>query len=440
VIEAETPFGALHALTSLAQLAWTPNASQVCFPDQLSIQDAPDYAYRGLGVSPGQRFMPMDLLKRTIEAMAFAKMNVLHFHLSEFCRYAIESKRHPGLQENLKTGINRGFYSFSDVRELVSYARSFGIRVVPEFDVPGHQARNMGQGIPQLSWCASRPPVAGDYQWQLRDDEEGATFGVISDLFDEISSIFPDEVIHIGGDEVTDGPLGQCSLPEITSLEEKVMALMTHRLNRTVQAWEELLTVTGAAKVDPRTILHAWRGGIGDPSRNAAHNITSLGFRCIQSAADNYYLGYNRGEDYGALWKDIGEGLSAEQRKLMLGGEVFIWTDHYCWMYQCGSDDRHPPPIAAALYARERDAQFAASTTATTFPFSLVAAGSWWHYDASMDPKSDEFRRRILDANEKLISMGVDACPTKCALSPTESAGCNETHRCGVPYVSPREL
>ena len=173
-IDADNPFGALHALTTLAQAVWVPNVSHVCLP-QIAVHDAPDFPYRGLGVSPGQRFMTADLLKQTIEAMAFAKMNVLHFHLSEFCRYAIESKRYPGLQQNLQTGMNRGFYTLADVREIVAHAKSFGIRVIPEFDVPGHQARNMGQGIPQLSWCSSRPPVAADYQWQLRDDQAGVT-------------------------------------------------------------------------------------------------------------------------------------------------------------------------------------------------------------------------------------------------------------------------
>lgn len=437
LITAPTVFGAMHALTSLAQVASIPNTTHVCLREMVVV-DAPDYPYRGLGISPGQRFMTMDLLKQTIVAMSFAKMNVMHFHLSEFCRYAIESRRHPGLQQNLRTGINRGFYTFDDVRELVAYAKSYGIRLVPEWDVPGHQGRNMGQGIPELSWCASRPPVASDYQWQLRDDEEGVTLGVIRDLFEELAAVFPDSHMHIGGDEVTDGPLGKCTLEGISALEQKVMQHVGS-LNRTTMAWEELLTVTGAAKADPRTILMAWRGEIGDRQSNAAHNITAQGFRCIQSASDNYYIGYNTGEAYTKLWRDIADGLSAEQRKLMLGGEIFVWTDHYTAPapigYQCGSDTRHPPPTAAALYPREVDAQFAASTMAVTFPFALIAAGAWWHYDPVVDPSSSDFRKRILAANDHLISLGVDACPTRCALDPTTSTGCNETHRCGIPYI-----
>ena len=65
-----------------------------------------------------------------------------------------------------------------DIRELVAYAKAHGIRVIPEWDVPGHQSRNMGQGIPTLQWCDAAPPTPSDYQWQLRDDEAGVTFGV----------------------------------------------------------------------------------------------------------------------------------------------------------------------------------------------------------------------------------------------------------------------
>ena len=118
-------------------------------------------------------------------------MNVLHFHLSEFCRYAVESKAFPQLSANLSAGMNRGFYTAAEVRALVAQAKLRGIRVIPEYDVPGHQGRNMGR-VPEMKWCGSRPPASGDYQWELFDDAAGSTFAALSKLYRELIALFPD--------------------------------------------------------------------------------------------------------------------------------------------------------------------------------------------------------------------------------------------------------
>ena len=81
---------------------------------------------------PGQRFMTPALLKTTLDGMEIARMNVLHFHLSEFCRFAIESKAFPELSANLSSGLNRGFYSWEEIRTMVSQAKDRGTRVIPE--------------------------------------------------------------------------------------------------------------------------------------------------------------------------------------------------------------------------------------------------------------------------------------------------------------------
>jgi hexosaminidase len=142
-VAAATVWGARHALDSLAQLARTQPDGGVSL-SHASVTDEPEYEYRGLMVSPGQRFMTPELLKTTLDAMEIARMNVLHFHLSEFCRYAIESKAFPQLSANLSSGLNKGFYTFDEIHTLVAQAKERGIRVIPEYDIPGHQARNMG--------------------------------------------------------------------------------------------------------------------------------------------------------------------------------------------------------------------------------------------------------------------------------------------------------
>jgi hexosaminidase len=208
-ITAKTVWGARYALDSLTQLQLTRSdrTAGASFR-HATVFDQPQYSYRGLMLSPGQRFITPALLKTFLDGMEIARLNVLHFHLSEFCRYAIESKAFPSLAANLSTGLNSGFYTFEDINTLVAQAKARGIRIIPEYDVPGHQARNMGV-IDEIKWCGSRPPVSGNYQWEIFDDPDGASFGVISKLYRELIGLFPDQYFHVGGDEVA--KVGPCS-------------------------------------------------------------------------------------------------------------------------------------------------------------------------------------------------------------------------------------
>ena len=113
---AASPYGVAYALETLSQLITYQDAGTgFTMPPgpkyQLMISDAPRFGYRGLMISPGQRFMTPALLKTHLDGMEIARMNVLHFHLSEFCRFAIESQAFPELSANLSSGLNRGFYS-----------------------------------------------------------------------------------------------------------------------------------------------------------------------------------------------------------------------------------------------------------------------------------------------------------------------------------------
>jgi hexosaminidase len=103
----------------------------------VNISDAPSYPWRGALIDTGRRFWPMSLLQNTIDTMAAMKMNVLHLHASDFCRFSVESKVFPNLTASL-TGINAGSYSQEDIKALISYAGDRGVRVVPEFEMPGH--------------------------------------------------------------------------------------------------------------------------------------------------------------------------------------------------------------------------------------------------------------------------------------------------------------
>src|SRR5262249_6093629 len=125
--------GVLHGLETLLQLV-DVTADGFAIP-AITIQDHPRFAWRGLMIDVSRHFIPLDVLKRNLDGMAAAKLNVLHWHLSDNQGFRVESKKFPKLHEMGSDGL---YYTQDQIRDLVAYARERGIRVVPEFDMPGH--------------------------------------------------------------------------------------------------------------------------------------------------------------------------------------------------------------------------------------------------------------------------------------------------------------
>ena len=103
----------------------------------MSIQDEPTFGHRGLMLDTGRRFIPKETIEAFLESMAIFKMNVLHLHAADYCRFAVESLIYPELTANL-TGEQAGFYSQDDIKSIIAFAADRGIRVMAEFDMPGH--------------------------------------------------------------------------------------------------------------------------------------------------------------------------------------------------------------------------------------------------------------------------------------------------------------
>ena len=199
-IKANTEFGALHGLTTLVQLIGTnPRDNSFNLP-LLSIDDAPRFPWRGLLIDSVRHFIPLSALKRQLDGMAAAKLNVFHWHLTDDQGWRFESKRYPKLHQLASDNL---FYSQQDIKELVQYANELGIRVVPEFDVPGH-ASAIAVAYPDLI------TVQKDYEMQrhwgvfepLLDVSNAKVYQFIDDIVEELTMLFPDAYLHIGGDEV----------------------------------------------------------------------------------------------------------------------------------------------------------------------------------------------------------------------------------------------
>ena len=165
----------------------------------VNIQDKPRFAWRGLMIDVGRHSQPVDVIKRNIDGLAAVKMNVFHWHLSDDQGFRIESKRYPKLQEMGSGGL---YYTQDQVRDVIAYAADRGVRVIPEFDMPGHTTSWM-VGYPEL---ASAPgPYQIERKWGIfdptMDPTREETYQFLDGFIGEMAALFPDEYFHIGGDE-----------------------------------------------------------------------------------------------------------------------------------------------------------------------------------------------------------------------------------------------
>lgn len=160
VIESNSIYGAMYGLESFSQLTKDGRLAY----SEVRIIDQPNFNHRGILMDTGRRFWPVQTVKMLIDGMSHLKMNVLHMHLSEQARVAVESKIYPGLTKNL-VGKHGGFYKQSEIKEIVKYAKYRGIRVIPEIDIPGHSSCFRGLIEDGIQFCNER-------QYQLFDDPQ----------------------------------------------------------------------------------------------------------------------------------------------------------------------------------------------------------------------------------------------------------------------------
>jgi len=197
-LNAPTTLGVMRGLQTFLQLVEiTPKGFAV---PAVSIQDQPRFPWRGLMIDSSRHFFPVDVIKRNIDGMAAVKMNVLHWHLSDYQGFRVESRRFAKLYEKGSDGL---YYTQEQLRDVIQYARDRGIRIVPEFDMPGHST-SWFVGYPDL---ASGPgPYSIERKWGVfdpaMDPTRESTYKLLDGFIGEMAALFPDQFFHIGGDEV----------------------------------------------------------------------------------------------------------------------------------------------------------------------------------------------------------------------------------------------
>jgi hexosaminidase len=325
-ISAPTTVGAMRGLETFLQLLEGDN-NGFYFP-AVSISDKPRYAWRGLMIDSARHFQPMEVLRRNLDAMAALKMNVLHWHLTEDQGFRVESKKLPELHQ---MGSDGNFYTQEQVREIIRYAADRGIRVMPEFDMPGHAT----------AWLVSHPEIGsapGPYKIERQpgifdptlDPTNESTYKLLEVFFREMAALFPDKYMHIGGDE-NEGKQWNAN-PKIQAFMKANNIKDNHALQtyfnkrllkflekngKIMMGWDEIFQ----PDLPKNVVIHSWRGqkALAEAARQGYTGVLSNG----------YYIDlmFPAAQHYTVDPIPADTTLTAEEQKRILGGEATMWSE-----------------------------------------------------------------------------------------------------------------
>lgn len=368
-IRARDAGGAFYAMQTIRQLlpaafeeGTAINQTPISLP-LLRIEDAPKFPYRGMHLDVGRHFFKKEFIKKYIGYLAMLKMNYFHWHLTEDQGWRIEIKKYPKLtshaayrEETLKGHYNKtpqefdgqrygGFYTQEDIKEIVAYAQSLNITIIPEIEMPGH-AQAAISAYPELGCTGLPVPVAtkwGVFEEVYCPKEE--TFNFLKNVLSEVTALFPGPYIHIGGDEAPKSHWENCS--HCQSLIKKLGLENEHELQsyfitrieaflnekgKKIIGWDEILE----GGLAPNATVMSWRGTQGGiEAAKEKHPV-------IMTPTSYCYFDYYQSEDpdeplaiggflplekvYG--FNPIPEGLSEEASSYILGAQGNVWTEY----------------------------------------------------------------------------------------------------------------
>jgi len=351
-IAAPTTLGALHGLQTFLQLVTiTPSGFAA---QAVTIKDQPRFPWRGTLIDVSRHFIPIEVLKRNLDGMAAVKMNVLHWHLSDDQGFRVESKTFPKLAA---MGSEGHYYTQAEIRDFISYAHDLGIRVIPEFDTPGH-SRSWFVGYPELA--SGEGPFTVENEngaSSVTDPTREETYKFMDKFVEEMGKLFPDAYFHIGGDEV-DGKFWD-SNPKIQAFKQAhgmktnqdLQAYYNQRLqkilakhHKTMIGWDEILHPDL-----PKTItVQSWRGqdSLAAAAKQGYSGLLSYGYYLdlMWPTARHYAVDPMSG---------AAATLTPEQKALILGGESCQWAE---WVTPENVDSHIWPrnaAIAERLWSRQ---------------------------------------------------------------------------------------
>ncbi|KAL6474247.1 hypothetical protein MHYP_G00178080 [Metynnis hypsauchen] len=390
VLKAESVWGALRGLESFSQLVYQDDYN-LYFVNKTEIEDFPRFKFRGLLLDTSRHYLPMPVILKTLDAMAYSKFNVFHWHIVDDPSFPYQSRNYPDLSSKGAFHPMTHIYTQSDVRRVIYHARLRGIRVVPEFDSPGH-TQSWGKGQPDLLTSCYKGEVPSGTFGPV-NPTLSSTYQFLSGLFKEVTSVFPDSYLHLGGDEVDftcwrSNPNVQAFMAKMgfgsdyTKLESYYMeniVNITAALNKTSIVWQDVFDYRERHRA--HYVVEVWKGGcylcevrrvtkaglkvilaapfyldLPGPTHNWARyynvrplafkvleiwkgvpaeyraelgRITLAGYRVLLSAP--WYINHiSYGQDWRNAYTVQPQNFSGteQQKKLVIGGEVCMWGEY----------------------------------------------------------------------------------------------------------------
>ncbi|QUH29206.1 beta-N-acetylhexosaminidase [Vallitalea guaymasensis] len=346
-MEAMTLQGMFYGIQTLRQIIND-------YPNELpcvEIEDKPRYEYRGYMLDVCRHFFDKKVVKRMIDLAALHKLNIFHWHLTEDQGFRVEIEKYKKLTEigskRKETIIggksdntpHGGYYTASDIKEIVDYANERYITIIPEFDMPGHFLAVLAS-YPELS-CSGKQLEVGTKFGVIKDIAcagKESTYEFIFDVLGEIIGLFPGELIHIGGDEVPKEQWIECPHcqnkinEEKLKNEEELQGYFTNRIakflkerNKRAITWNDALK---SGNLDESVVVQHWLDG--DNHKNTVKAINE-NRKVIMSDVHHVYLDY----PYGLTplkktyeYKLVSAGIQKDKEKNILGVEAPLWTEY----------------------------------------------------------------------------------------------------------------
>lgn len=345
-LQAKDAQGISHALATLHQLILTAKDNKL---PVLNIQDKPRFGYRGLMLDCSRHFWTVDELKETLSQMSFFKLNTLQMHLTDNNAWRLAMDKYPELTEKGTfypdfPDMSGKYYTTDDLKELVRYARSLGIEIIPEVDLPGHSTALLA-AMPQLS-CKGGSFEAYPEELPINQRKRGnenmicignpESIRFAQEVVDALIQIFPSPYIHLGGDEVPTNIWEKC--PKCQALYKKegmkepgeIQDYFTRKMSeyirskgKTMVGWDEINDRHAAT---PEDMLTVWR----DDGLNAQKAALERGIPVVMCPQHGCYLdwGYAGNSTRKVYeWDPITDQVSPEQASLVKGGQGALWTE-----------------------------------------------------------------------------------------------------------------